>query len=127
MNITETISAKDFQSGKLRKSGNSDKQKGSAAKDTIEFTLIGLKLVYVKELQFAPPRKFRFDFAIPELKIAIEYEGLMSEKSVHTTIDGFTSNCEKYNLAQIMGWKVLRYTALNFGDVLKDLEKIIKC
>src|SRR4051812_11455124 len=30
-------------------------------------------------------RRFKFDFAIPALKIGIEYEGLNSEKSGHTT------------------------------------------
>lgn len=64
-----------------------------------------------KEYKFHPVRKWRFDYACPELKIAIEYEGLFSAKSRHTTVTGFTGDCEKYNAAQIEGWIVLRFTA----------------
>lgn len=85
----------------------------------------GLIADYVEELQFHDVRKFRFDWAIPDLKIAIEYEGLMSKKSGHTTIGGYTSDCTKYNLAQISGWKVLRYTAKNYRDLENDLKKIL--
>jgi hypothetical protein len=37
------------------------------------------------EYYFAKPRKFRFDWAIPDKMVAIEYEGLFSKKSRHTT------------------------------------------
>jgi hypothetical protein len=77
------------------------------------------------EHRFHPDRKWRFDFAIPELKIAIEYEGLMSEKSRHTTIKGFTGDTEKYNEAAVQRWKVMRYTALNYKTILADLNKIL--
>lgn len=77
---------------------------------------------YVTEHQFDDKRRFRFDWAIPELKIAIEYEGIFSEKSGHTTVNGYTKDVKKYNLATIQGWKVLRYTALNYSDLAQDLE-----
>lgn len=79
-----------------------------------------------KELQFAKPRKFRFDFAIPEFKIGIEYDGLNSDKSGHTTLVGFTKDTEKINLAISLGWKVLRFTVLNYQTVLQEVEKNIK-
>lgn len=81
---------------------------------------------YVEEHQFHHVRKFRFDWAIIDLKIAIEYEGVFSKKSRHTTIKGFTMDCEKYNLAQIEGWIVLRYTAKNYRDLDNDLKKLLK-
>lgn len=31
---------------------------------------------YTSELIFHPTRKFRFDWAIPDLKVAIEFEGI---------------------------------------------------
>ena len=84
---------------------------------------------YVEELQFHDVRQFRFDWAIPQWKLAIEYEGLMSKKSGHTTIGGYTKDCIKYNLAQLEGWKVLRYTAKNYQQLSNDLkyfkEKVI--
>jgi hypothetical protein len=80
---------------------------------------------YVSELVFHPARKFRFDWAIPDLKVAIEYEGLFSEKSGHTTVKGYTKDCIKYNLAALLGWKVLRYTALNYKELEQDLMKLV--
>ena len=80
---------------------------------------------FEKEYKFSN-RKFRFDFALPEYKIGIEYDGLNSEKSGHTTLTGFTKDTEKLNLAISLGWKVLRYTVLNYQNVLQDIQKNIK-
>lgn len=81
---------------------------------------------YVEEHQFHSTRKFRFDWAILDHKIAIEYEGLFSEKSGHTTVNGYTKDCVKYNLAILNDWKVLRYTALNYENLYDDLNYLIK-
>ncbi|HUS02939.1 MAG TPA: hypothetical protein VMY77_14475 [Chitinophagaceae bacterium] len=43
-----------------------------------------MQVVFVTEYQFSKPRKYRFDIAIPEKKIACEYEGLFSNRSRHT-------------------------------------------
>ena len=83
-----------------------------------------LKVVFETEHRFHEVRMFRFDIAIPEMMLAIEYEGLMSEKSGHTTINGYVSDCEKYNLAQLDGWTVLRYTTKNYEDFPRDFEVI---
>lgn len=90
-------------------------------KDNMKFTLIDLKVPFVEELVFLKGRRFRFDFAIPDHKIGIEYEGINSHKSRHTSITGYTKDTEKYNLAVCNGWKVLRYTALNYTDMRRDL------
>src|SRR5690606_11247027 len=79
----------------------------------------------IKEHRFHDTRKWRFDFAFPERMIAIEYEGLMSEKSGHTTLTGYTADSEKYNEAQRLGWKVLRYTVLTYKNVIQDLQKLL--
>jgi len=81
---------------------------------------------YETEYVFAPGRKFRFDIALPDRKIAIEYEGLMSKKSRHTTVTGYTKDATKYNLAQSLGWQVYRYTTLNYKDFENDLKNIIQ-
>lgn len=78
------------------------------------------------EHRFDQERKWRFDWAMKERKIAIEYEGLNSEKSRHTTKKGFTGDTEKYNRAQALGWKVIRVTALNYKTLLKTLNTIIE-
>lgn len=94
---------------------------GSKAKSEIEMVLKHGGYDYVKELKFHPSRKWRFDFAIESLRIAIEYEGIMSEKSRHTTISGMSRDCEKYNTAQLLGWKVLRFTAINYKNLASIL------
>lgn len=77
------------------------------------------------ELRFSK-RLFRFDWAIPSLMIAIEYEGINSRKSGHLTIGGYTSNCTKYNLAARHGWKLLRYTMKNYKEAGADLLHLIE-
>ncbi|MGN0206795.1 MAG: hypothetical protein ACI4BC_06090 [Muribaculaceae bacterium] len=67
-----------------------------------------LKVECVKEHKFHPTRKWRFDYAIPEHKIAIEVEGGVWTGGRHTSPMGFLNDMEKYNTATIMGWRVLR-------------------
>lgn len=69
-------------------------------------------------------RRYRFDFAVPEKKIAVEYEGIIATKSRHTSIIGYTNDCEKYNLAAVNGWRVIRLTALNYGKIGEYLEML---
>lgn len=70
----------------------------------------------VQEHRFHSTRKWRFDHADPEKKIAVEYEGIMSAKSRHTSITGYSNDCEKYGKAALMGWIVIRVTALMVRD-----------
>jgi very-short-patch-repair endonuclease len=77
----------------------------------------------LQEYKFHPERRWRFDFALPNKMVAIEYEGINSEKSRHTTLSGYTGDVEKYNAAQALGWKVIRFTAKNYKTVLTELKK----
>jgi very-short-patch-repair endonuclease len=82
-------------------------------------------VILEEEYQFNPERKWRFDWAIPSLKIAIEYEGgIFMEKSGHTSARGMTKDADKYNSAQALGWIVLRFTALNYKNLIIELNKI---
>ena len=94
----------------------------------IEKQLALAGFVVVTEFEFAKPRKYRADVSINVTtlkgvqKILIEYEGLVSSKSRHTTLTGYTNDCDKYNLATSLGYKVYRYTALNY----KNIHELIK-
>ena len=57
--------------------------------------------------------------------IAIEYEGIYSKKSRHTTQEGYNRDTQKYNLATTNGWRVLRYTADNYKNLETDLLKML--
>ena len=125
-NYTENVNKTSVSGNKLPKI-----EKVSLEKETIKkllwvFDREGLIPGYVEELQFSQERKFRFDWAIPELMIAIEYEGIFSKKSGHTTINGYTKDCDKYNLAALEGWKILRYTAKNYQNLGSDLKKMLR-
>lgn len=80
-----------------------------------------------EEFKFVKNRKFRADWKVSKdgNSVLVEYEGINSQTARHTTIMGYTNDCEKYNLAQINGHKILRYTMINFCDVFEDLEKIL--
>ena len=94
-------------------------------KQKIPLILKSLGIDYVTEYKFHPSRKWRFDWAVPDKMVAIEYEGVMSTKARHTSITGYTKDAEKYNQAVILGWKVLRYTALSSEkQVAEDLLKL---
>jgi very-short-patch-repair endonuclease len=65
---------------------------------------------FEREYQFLPDRKFRFDFAWPGCLVAVEMEGGIWVGGSHTRGVRYRSDCEKYNLATLVGWRVLRYT-----------------
>lgn len=64
----------------------------------------------VKEFKFHPTRRWRFDYALPEHKIAIEVEGGVWTGGRHIRPQGFLGDIEKYNTATLMGWRVFRTT-----------------
>lgn len=64
----------------------------------------------VKEYRFHPVRRWRFDYCIPHLKIAIEQEGGVWSNGRHTRGSGYVKDMEKYNQAAAMGYTVLRFT-----------------
>jgi len=78
------------------------------------------------EYRFDTVRKFRFDLCFPSLKVGIEYNGIMSAKSRHTTITGYSTDMDKINLAQLLGWKVFQFTPLNYQTALRILDQAIK-
>lgn len=96
-------------------------------KDNMYYTLKEMGVRMLVEFQFDLKRRFRFDFALPDHRIAIEYEGIFGGgKSRHTTVTGYTKDTEKYNLAAVNGWRVLRYTAKNYQNMRADLMEVLK-
>jgi very-short-patch-repair endonuclease len=75
----------------------------------------------IREHYFAKPRRFRFDFAWPSLKIAVEIEGGTWVNGRHNRGSGFEADLEKYNLAVLSGWSVLRFSgaAVKGGDAVR--------
>jgi hypothetical protein len=86
------------------------------------------------QYRFHPKRKWTFDFAWPDKMVALEVEGAIWVRGRHTSGTGFTNDCEKYNTATIMGWRVIRVVADWIvdrdgnmkGDALKYIEWIFR-
>lgn len=55
------------------------------------------------------PRKFRFDYAWPSHKVALEIEGnIFSAYAGHRSVTGMLRDIDKYSLAASHGWLIIR-------------------
>jgi very-short-patch-repair endonuclease len=85
----------------------------SPAEDVLEIQLRAVGLSgFVREHRFHPVRKWRFDFAHLDRKIAVEIEGFAPGGMAgrHQRIGGFSADAEKYAEAAILGWRLIRCT-----------------
>ena len=90
---------------------------------------------FIAEHRFAKPRQWRFDWADPGLKLAIEIDGGMwmgtkgkpGKPGRHGRPVGFENDCEKHNAALDLGWRVLRFTpSMVNRDPVGCVELIIR-
>jgi hypothetical protein len=100
-------------------------------KDNFQMIAEAMGWIVEPEFKFCPTRKFKSDWKVSkgDKVCLVEYEGLplqANKKSRHTTVMGYTNDCNKYNLAQILGYPVFRYTVINLKYVLGDLEQYFK-
>lgn len=84
----------------------------------------------IEEYKFAlPERQFKNDWGV--LKddkpiFVVEYEGLFSERSGHTSIKGIHRDIEKYGLLQKMGIPLIRLTALTYKELFNKINDVLK-
>ena len=64
-----------------------------------------------KEYRFFNKRRWRFDRAWIDFKIAVELEGGIYSHGRHVRGQGFENDCIKYNTAITLGWVVFRVTS----------------
>jgi very-short-patch-repair endonuclease len=76
--------------------------------------------------RFHPTRRWAFDFAWPELMLAVEVEGGVGTRGRHVRPAGFIADCEKYTTAAAMGWAVLRYPVTKKGWEIEAAKQIIE-
>lgn len=77
----------------------------------IEHHLTELGLTpFEAEYRFHPTRKWRFDYAVPRVKLAIEIEGGAFVQGRHTRGAAFEADCVKYAQGAILGWTIMRFT-----------------
>ena len=96
---------------------------------------------YIREFRWHPKRRWRADFLIvgPSLVanadldrdffkvhlILVEIEGGVWTQGRHTRGSGFIADCEKYNHASALGWKVFRFVPemIKSGEAIEFLKK----
>lgn len=61
-----------------------------------------------REHRFHPTRKWRFDFAWPEQRLALEIDGGIWVRGRHSSGAGQVKDMEKFNHAAALGWRVFR-------------------
>lgn len=68
------------------------------------------------EHRFHKERRWRFDYALPSAKIAIELEGGIHKRRGHASPKGYIKDCRKYNAAVADGWALFRLAAGMMSD-----------
>jgi very-short-patch-repair endonuclease len=78
-----------------------------------------------REFRFHPKRMWRFDFAWPGKRIAVEVEGGVYSGGRHTRGKGFVADTTKYNAAALLGWRVFRFPTdmVRNGTAIKTLKE----
>jgi len=67
------------------------------------------------EFRFHPVRKFRWDWAWPEVRLALEVEGGVWSGGAHGRGTGIVRDMEKSTLAAEEGWRIIRVTPSNLA------------
>lgn len=75
----------------------------------------------VLEHRFHETRKWRWDLAWPEFKVAVECEGGVYTQGRHTRGKGFENDCEKASEGAAAGWLLVRAT----GDQIDQGKAVI--
>lgn len=77
----------------------------------------------LRELCAIPGRRYRFDLAWPEFRVAVEVDGGVhtvgedgQQGGRHQRPAGFEADCEKLSLAAAHGWRVLKCTPRQVAD-----------
>lgn len=96
--------------------------------DLLHFQMKAIGLKPVCEYKFHKERRWRADFAFPDQRVLVEFEGGVFSGGRHTRGAGFEKDCEKYNSAVMLGYHVLRFTKrhVESGEALQMIEKAVE-
>ena len=84
------------------------------------------RIEYQREYKFSPKTRHRADFYLPQYNCLIEIEGGIWSGGRHGRGAGYIKDCDKYNLATTLGYKLLRFTTQHVQDSQYDaLHKIL--
>jgi len=82
----------------------------------------------IREFVFLPGRKYRADFAYPDVRLLIEVEGGVYGTGGHSTGRGITRDIEKGNAAVLEGYRVIRCSGehVTSGQCLTWIEHALE-
>ena len=82
----------------------------------------------VPEWRFHPDRRWRFDWAWPDHKVALEIDGGLWVGGRHNRPVTMIKDNEKFNHAAILGWRVLKFTPQQFktGEAVDIIKSCLK-
>lgn len=112
--------------GKKRSKKAPQKQNNPCGVLVSQLKMAGL-LSPLTEHRFHSQRKWRFDLAWPELRLAVEVHGGVYSQGRHVQGEGFTNDREKMNVAQQLGWMILEVTSgqVQSGQALSWIEQAL--
>lgn len=82
-----------------------------------------------REFEFDGERRWRFDFAWPAQRLAVEVEGgTRYGLSRHSRGAGFEQDARKYNRAAELGWRVLRFSTamVRSGEAIDAVRRLVR-
>jgi hypothetical protein len=87
----------------------------------------------IQQYEAIPDRKFRYDFAFPDLRILVEVQGGICARTRmgHSSVTGQERDAEKLNLASAYGYRMFHFTTKMIEDergfdlLLNTIKKMI--
>ncbi len=100
----------------------------SDAEEALAFQLRAMGIPFMREYRFHADRKWRFDFAWPTTRLALEVDGGTWSGGRHVTGSGYAADIEKANAAALAGYRVLRVTPsmVESGAALALIERALR-
>lgn len=90
----------------------------------------GLPLPVKQFLWARPERMYRSDFAYVQERILIEVQGGIwaQDPGRHNRGSGYETDCQRDNLAALLGWKLLRFTErmIKYGEACETIQRALK-
>lgn len=79
-----------------------------------------------REHRFCVDRKWRFDFALVEQRIAVEVDGGTRQNGRHNRAGGYAKDAEKINAAQGLGWTVFRFSDVMLKEGNEAMDRYLQ-